>query len=337
MIIRSFANGFELYDYTEELNIIPNTWGLITNLGIFQEEGVTQNTLTVEKRDQTLGLLTDQVRGFRNQVNKDDLSKILAFSVPHFNQDDYLTPQDLQGKRAYGTPDGVDTEAAAIARKLERIRRNHAATIEYARCQAITAGTVYAPNGTVSHDLYSEFGVSRKTVDFVLGTATTEVVAKIEEVIAHIQDNMQSGDVIDEVVFICSPEFFGKLVAHAQVKDAYKFYKDGDQQPLRNRLGTGIYRTFVFGGATFIEYRGSFNSNRLIPANEAYAIPKGSDIFKTYFGPANKFGFENTVGEGGYVFTYRDPMGEKIIVQTELNMLNMITRPQVVVKATTAA
>lgn len=336
MIIRSFANGFEVVDYSEEINLIPNTWGLIQNLGLFQSEGVSQNTLTIEKRDHTLGLLTDQVRGFRNQVNKDDLSKILAFSVPHFNQDDYLTPQDLQGKRAYGTAAEVDTEAAAIARKLERIRRNHAATIEYARCQMITAGTVYAPNGTVSHDMYAEFGVTKKTVDFVLGTATTEVVAKIEEVIAHIQDNIQTGDTVEEVVFICSPEFFGKLIAHAQVKDAYKFYKDGDQQPLRNRLGTGIYRTFSFGGATFIEYRGSYNGSRLIPANKAYALPRGSDIFKTFFGPANKFGFENTVGEEGYVFTYRDPMGEKIIVQTELNMLNMITRPQAVVEAFTA-
>lgn len=339
MQIRSFANGFELQDWTSELQLVPNTWGLVNSLGLFQDEGITTSVVVLESREGTLGLLQDTIRGSRTQVNKDDQSKIRSFPVPYFTDDDYLTPMDLQGKRLYGTADQPDNEAAAIARKLERIRQNHMITQEFARCQAITAGTVYAPNGTVSTDFYTEFGVTRKVVGFDLNTATTEIIGKSEEVIAHIQDNVLTGSVVNEVIVLCSPEFFAKLISHATVKEAYKYYTtSGDQQPLRNRLGSGLYRTFVHGGLTYIEYRGSYNGSRLIPANEAYAVPVGvNDMFKTFYSPANKFGFENTVGMPGYVFTYRDPKGEKIEIETEIAMMNLINRPQAVVRCTVAA
>ena len=339
MQIRSFANGFELQDWTSELQIIPNTWGLVNSLGLFQDEGITTSTVVLESREGTLGLLQDTVRGSRVQVNKDDQSKIRSFSVPYFTDDDYLTPMDLQGKRLYGTAAEPDNEAAAIARKLERIRQNHAITQEFARCQAITAGTVYAPNGTVSTDFYTEFGVTRKVVGFDLNTATTEVIGKSEQVIAHIQDNVQNGSVVNEIIVLCSPEFFASLISHASVKEAYKYYTAaGNQEPLRQRLGSGLYRTFVHGGLSFVEYRGTYNGTRLIPQNEAYAVPVGvMDMFKTFYSPANKFGFENTIGVPGYVFTYRDPKGEKIEIETEIAFMNLINRPQAVVRCTIAA
>jgi hypothetical protein len=338
MQVRSFANGYEVSDWTQELSLVPNTWGLVNSLGLFQGEGITTSTVLLESREGTLGLLQDSIRGARNQVNKDEIAKIRSFAVPYFTDDDYLTPMDLQGKRMYGTAADVDNESAAIAKKIERIRRNHAITQEFARCQAITAGTVYAPNGTVSTDFYTEFGVTRKVVGFDLNTATSEVVAKSEQVIAHIQDNVLSGSTVNEIIVLCSPEFFAALIAHASVKEAYKYYQNGNQEPLRQRLGTGLYRTFVHAGLTFVEYRGSYNGTKLIPANEAFAVPVGvMDMFKTFYSPANKFGFENTIGVDGYVFTYRDPKGEKIEIETEIAFMNLINRPQAVVRCTIAA
>ena len=177
MQTRSFLKPFELVDYTQELLLIPNQWGLINELGIFAEESVAQHTINVEAIEGTLGLITDQVRGARNLVNKDDTRKMYAFAMPHFPLDDYVTPADVQGKRAYGNADAAETADAVIARKLARIRMNHAVTLEAARAQAITAGTVYAPNGTVAGNYYTSFGITRKEIDFVLGTATTDLTA----------------------------------------------------------------------------------------------------------------------------------------------------------------
>ena len=49
MITRSFANNFEVSDYTQELITIPNTWGTLQQLGIFQSVPVAENTVIVEE------------------------------------------------------------------------------------------------------------------------------------------------------------------------------------------------------------------------------------------------------------------------------------------------
>jgi hypothetical protein len=336
MQTRSFEKPFELVDYTQELLLVPNSWGLLNELGIFSEEGVSQHSVTVESSEGTLGLITDKVRGERNNVNKSDTRKLRSFPIPHFPLDDAVKPEDIQGRRAYGSPDQAETEAAVIARKLERIRMNHAVTLEAARAYAITTGAIYAPNGTVSGSFYTDFGITRKSIDFVLGTSTTDLTAKSEEGIAHIQDNIQSGEVVSNIIVICSPAFFGKLINHPTIKEAYKYYSS-TQEPLRTRLGSGVYRRFVHSGIEYIEYRGSYNGTALIPAGEAYMLPQGtSDMFKTYFSPANKFQFVNTIGEQAYVFTYRNPTDSEITVQSESNFLNLVRRPQAVVQLTTS-
>lgn len=328
-IIRSFDKPYEMVDLTEELNLIPNTWGLFQELGLFRSESVTQHTINVEVTAGTLSVIGDTVRGARNLVNKDDSRQIHAFSIPHFTLDDAVSPNDLQGKRAYGS-DTTDIEAAVVARKLERIRRNHAITMEAAKAHAITSGAVYAPNGTVVDNYYTSFGITRKEVDFVLGTTTTNLTAKIEEIVAHIQDNQLSGDVMTGVTFVCSPEFFAKLIDHATIKEAYKYYAS-TQEPLRQRLGSGLYRRFLHGGVEFIEYRGAYNGSRLIPAGDAYAFPTGTaDTFISYFSPANKMSLVNTLGQEAYAFQYRDPKDEGILLQTESNQLHLVRRPATV-------
>jgi hypothetical protein len=334
--IRSFDKPFELVDYTEELLIVPNTWGLVNELGVFEPEGVAQHSITVEKIDQSLALITDRVRGERNNMNKDDNRELHSFAIPHFPLDDYIKPEDMQGKRAYGSADAEEQLAQVRGRKLARIRRNHAVTLEAARMQALTAGTVYAPNNTVVTDWYSSFGITQKSVDYVLGTGTTNIIGKNEEVIAHIQDNVLNGDIVTSIVALCSPEFFSKLINNASVKEAYKYYASL-QEPARNRLGSGLYREFDHAGIRYIEYRGSYNGNKLIPANDAVFMPLGvTDMFKTYFSPANKFSFVNTTGEEAYVFEYPSDRDEEIVLQSESNFVNMLRRPQVVVKGTTS-
>lgn len=329
--IRSFDKPFEVVDLTEELNLIPNTFGLINEMGLFRAESVSQHTITVEATSGTLSVIGDQVRGARNLVNKDDTRNIRAFSIPHFPLDDQITPQDLVGRRAYGS-DQADTEAAVIARKLERIRRNHAVTMEAAKAYSITTGAIYAPNGTVTDSFYTSFGITRKEVDFVMGTSTTDLTAKIEEVIAHIQDNINSGEVVNSVTVICSPAFFAKLIAHATIKDAYKYYSS-TQEPLRSRLGSGVYRRFSHGGIDFVEYRGSYNGSALIPSGDAYAVPMGTvDTFISYYSPANKLSLAGTLGLETYVFQYRDPKDEGILLQSESNQLHLVRRPQTVVR-----
>lgn len=342
-IIRSYVNGFELTDLTENLMLVPNVWGLSQQLGIFATEGISQETVTLEVINKSYGLLEDRVRGQRAMLNGADGRKLMSFAVPHFPGDDYITPRDLIGKRAYGSQN-AETLDAVRARKLERIRMTHAATLETARMHTITTGTAYAPQGTVAYNWYSEFGVSRKELSFELDVGTTDIIAKIEEVIAHIQDNAFTGSIVGDIFALCSPEFFSALIAHPSMKEAYKYYAS-QPQILRDRLqANGFdarYREFYFGGVLFIEYRGGFSGvpgaavTRYIPTGEAYFMPRATgEEFVTYFGPADKFDLVGTIGQEAYAFEYADPKGEKITIETETNFLNVLRRPQLIVKAT---
>lgn len=329
---RSFSNQFEVTDYTQELNLIPNTWGLINELGIFSEEGITQNTVTLESKAGTVAVVNDQKRGTRAQVGKDEVATIRAFVTTHHPYDDALFASELQGRRAYGTQDQPDTEANAIAAKLARIRMAHSQTLELARMSTIVNGTQWAPNGTVSENFYTTFGITRKEVDCVLGTATTEVGEKIQEAVAHIQDNILSGENVNGFVVLCGTNFFNKLIRQANVKEAYKFYAS-TQEGQRNGYRSGRYRIFDYQSVRFIEYRGSIGGNTLIGTDEARMVPLGTvDTFKTLFSPAQKFDLVNTVGEPSYVWTYRDSKNTKIEVESESNFLNLLRRPASIVR-----
>lgn len=340
-ITRSFTAPFEMTDLTEELLLIPNTYGLVNQLGIFREESVTQHMISVESSTSTLSLIPDRVRGDRNNVNKDRTREIRAFPIPHYPLDDYIAPEDIQGKRAYGS-DNAETVAAVKMRKLEDIRRKHAITLETSRMVAITQGTIYAPNGSVAGNYYTDFGITRKQVAFDLANATTNVLGKITEVTDHIQENLLDGDVATEFVALCSPEFFDALINQAGVKEAYKFYAS-TQEPLRNGLREGRYKKFVHGDVTFYRYVGSYKdaqgvTQKLVPAGDAYFLPLGTmDTFMTYYSPANKLDYVNTLGEQAYVFEYTDPKGSKIEIESESNVLNLLRRPSAVVRATKEA
>ena len=328
---RSYQNGFEVTELSTELLTIPNQWGLINELGIFNTDTVAHNTITLEAMNGTLGIIGDRVRGDRNFVNKDDTRKIYSFALTHHPLDDYITPQDIADKRKFNS-ELAEAEADVIARKLQRIRRNHAVTLEAARAHTIVTGQQFSPNGTVSADFYSVFGITRKVTDFVLGTATTNLITKIEESVALIQDELQDGTIANDFVAICSPEFFDLLVNHPKVSAAFANYSSS-QEPLRNTLRSGQYRRFEYMGVTWIAYRGAFNGQRLIPAGEAYLLPRGTDsVFETMFGPANKFDTLNSAGQESYAWLYRSPKGDKIEIESESNFINLIRKPQAIVK-----
>lgn len=331
---RSFSTPWEIVDYTPELKLVPNQWNLIDSLGLFQSEGVTQHSITLETSSGTIGILTDKIRGERNTANKDDTRSLFSYAVPHFPYDDAIFVQDVKGKRAYGSPDQQDGMDLAIARKLERVASTHNQFKEAARAYSICTGAIYAPNGTVSGNFYTDFGITRKEIDMLFGTSTTEVGSKGVEGIAHIQDNLQTGGSPSEYVALCHPTFFTRLTEHAVVKDAYRYF-DSVQNPLRDRLGAGRFREFFHKGVTYIEYRGVYpgTSTPMITANEAFLMPRGvADMFMTYHSPADKWDLIDSLGEPMYSFIYRDPTNDKIVIQSESNVLNVVRRPQAIVR-----
>lgn len=335
------GNNYEYTDLTAPLMIVPNIWGLGQQLSLFGSESTNQESITLEEITKGFGLITDVHRGARHQVSMDHTHRMMSFAVPHFTLDDAITPRDIQGKRAFGA-DILETVAAVRARKLETIRQSWSATKEKAIWHVITTGTAYAPNGNVSYDWYTQFGASRVTVDFELNTATTDIIAKTEQVFAAIQDNALDGSVRGDIFAIASPEFFSKLIGHPTMKALYLAYQQSPQilkERLRAAGYDARYREFTIGSITYVEYRGvGPDGVRYIPVGDCYFLPTDmGDNFVEYFAPADHFDFVNTAGQELYAFEYSDSRGQLIEIQTESNFLHVLRRPQLIVKGIVGA
>ncbi len=339
MTTRSYSNNFEIVDQTASLIKLPQTWSILNDSGLFVQEPITTPTATFQEINGTLGIVGDQVRGTKPQTQLNDARKIHSYSCTFHAMEDALFPSDLAGKSSYSDLNAADTEAAALLRKLEKMRKSFAVTREVARFKTLGTGAVWSPNATVSGNFYTDFGITRKEVDFALGTATTDVVAKCEEIIASFQASANDGVVITEVIAYCSPAFFGKLIAHAKVQAAYTYYTATEgQQILRNRAGgAGLYRRFSYAGITFIEVATVLAGQTLVTSGDAIFVAKADDAgFVTYTAPPNRFGYENTFGEFEYAWTFRDPRQTQITVEMEMSMLNVLKRPNFVARGYTA-
>lgn len=339
MLIRSPLNNFDVVDLTSAVRNMPIQWGTFNQLGIFSEEGVASDTVMFEETTMDGALIIDRVRGEKNSVNKDGQRKLHTFAVPHFPLDDYISPKDLQNKSAYDNFNEVEQLDAVRMRKLDRMRQNHDWTLNKARAQALFSSTAYAPGGTISQNWDAEFGITRTSVDFTFGTSTAQVLASIELVIQAVQDGMGGNGTYDGIIAPVDTAFFNALIKHPSVIAAYQYSQNtaAGQDPMRGRLASAGSpmprgREFYYGGITFREVRDSYAGVKIVTTAEGVAVPQGSDMFKTYFAPAERFGLVNTQGEKMYAFEEAATNGTKITIETESNHISAILRPQAVVR-----
>jgi hypothetical protein len=326
------AGGYSLAEMTQAINILPNVYTRLGQLGLFRFEGVTQRSVIIEQAEGVLNLLPTVPLGGPATVANRDTRSMRSFTVPWIPHDDLITPQDIQGVRGFGMGDAADPLATVMERKLTRMRVKHAQTREYMEVNALR-GTVKDGAGVTLYNYFTEFGLSQQSVDFVFGTATTSIQAKCREVLRAIEVELK-GEVMTGALALVSPGFFDKLIGHPKVEDAYKYYSSTGAQPLRE----DTRRSFPFAGIVFEEYNATVTlstgaTEALIPANEGVAFPLGTmDTFVTYGAPANLIETVNTMGLPIYARQLARPDGSAIDVKTEASILPVNKRPRLAVR-----
>lgn len=333
---QSTTNAFQLVDRTNELLLLPQTWTLLGDSGLFQEEYLSTQVLNFEERTGALSLVKDQIRGSKPQTRSGEVRKLHSYSTTHHPIMDALYPQDIAGVTRPGSNGTqLDTKDAALLRKLEGIRKSYDISLEVARFKTLGTGAAWAPNGTIVANFYTDMGKTRNEVDFVMGTGTTDLVAKSEAIIAGFQAAATEGQIITRVIGYASPAFFAKLISHATVKSAYTYYTATEgQQILRNRAGgAGLYRKFSYAGIDYIEVPTVLAGEALVTAGDCVFVAQDdSGSFTTYFSPAARFGYINTIAEKGYVWTFDDMRATEITIEAEMNMLNVLRKPEFVAR-----
>lgn len=258
--------------------------------------------------------------------------KVRSFTIPHIPYDDLILPDEIQGIRAFGSENEMESIAAVVNDHLQMMKNKHEITLENLRIGALK-GKILDADGSTLYDLYNEFGITQKTVNFALSTSTTDVKAKCLEVVRHIEDNLM-GEFSNGIHALVSPEFFDALTSHKNVKEAYERWQEG--AALREDMRGG----FPFGGIIFEEYRGKAAQpngtvQRFSAEKEGHVFPVGTyQTFRTYFAPADFNKTVNTIGMPLYAKQSTCEFERGVKLHTQSNPLPLCLRPAVLVKVT---
>ena len=324
--------AFSMAALTAAINILPNRYGRMEALNIFPARPVRLRQIIVEEQNGVLNLLPALPPGSPGTVGRRGKRSMRSFVIPHIPHDDVVLPEEVQGVRAFGTESEAETVAGVMARHLETMRNKHAITLEHLRMGALK-GVILDADGSTIYNLYDEFDIAAKTVNFELTNGATNVKGKCTEVLGHVEENLK-GEFMTGIHCLCSPEFFEKLTGHAKVEKAFENWQQGIV--LINDMRSG----FTYGGITFEEYRGQATdangtSRRFIAAGEAHCFPLGTvDTFGTYFAPADFNETANTLGQPVYAKQEPRKFDRGTDLHTQSNPLPMCHRPGVLVKLT---
>lgn len=331
---------------TEQVDVIPPLYGLLSELDLFPSEGSVSRVVEMRYENHVLRVLPAKERGGPATPALPRSSKSLFIEIPHFPELDLITPEDIQDiliqmqdiKR-------LTTVEEEVAKRLMDTKFNHDITREWLRSQALQGNLVDGNNQTLVN-LYSFFGVNQATVDFVLGTSNTDIVSKCALVWQSITQNLK-GEVMRGIEVIVDPTFFQRFVSHPNVQ---QFYLNAEQAIMlammvrREREGNMWGREFRFQNILWREYYGtapiktspsatSYTQQQFWAANSGTAYPVGTrKMFRTYNGPAHDLRFVNTKGNEIYISPRILPHGEGVELKSESNPLPICRRPEALVQ-----
>ncbi|QDH18923.1 major capsid protein [Wolbachia endosymbiont of Carposina sasakii] len=168
-----FTNtAFSMTALTNALNILPINYGRVENLNLFPSKSVRFRHITIEEQNGVLSLLPTQLPGAPATVGKRGKRKVRTFTIPHIPHDDVVLPEEVQGIRAFGSESELKALADVITDHLQLMRNKHAITLEHLRMGALK-GIILDADGSELLNLYNEFEIAPKVVNFALGTAST--------------------------------------------------------------------------------------------------------------------------------------------------------------------
>jgi hypothetical protein len=239
---------------------------------------------------------------------------------------------EVQGVREFGTTDSLKTINSVLQRKLQRLRQTHEITHEYHRIGAIQ-GHIKDGNGTTTLiNLFTEFNVVEKVIDFALDNDATDVKAKCNEVTDYIQEKLGAVP-YSGIVAQCGKTFWDDLISHPSVVAAWEIWQEG--RFLRERQEESGIQQLLHAGILFQRYVGKVGDVSFIPDGDARFYPTGVDgLFIQHFGPANFVETVNTIGIPFYAS--QEPMKHNrgIEIHTQSNPCMLCTDPALLVRGT---
>ncbi|EEE36943.1 hypothetical protein RKLH11_778 [Rhodobacteraceae bacterium KLH11] len=128
---------FSVIALTAALNDQPFVPGQLGDLDIFEEEGVSTTTVKIDENEGNLDLIEPTTRGGPGQTVGDDDRRGIPFEIDHYEINDAVYADEVQGVRQLGSDDQLETIQSRVDTKLARHARSFDATLEHQRIGAI--------------------------------------------------------------------------------------------------------------------------------------------------------------------------------------------------------
>ncbi|MBK3745883.1 major capsid protein [Paraburkholderia aspalathi] len=328
-------NAFSVTNLTDAINDLKFKPGRIGELGLFGTEGVDTTTIAVETKGDILTIVPPTPRGAPGTTIGKEKRVMRSLIIPHFEINDAVMAEEVQGIRAFGTSRQLETVIQKVVQRQSLHVNSFGVTEEYARMGAVQGVVVYTDGSTLN--LFQEFGVTQDAeINFDLNSASPVdgVLRKQCAAIIRKMSDHLGGVPFAGLHAFCGDDFFDALLQHPEVRETYKGW--GDARVLReayigaNRSSYGI---FEFGGIVWENYRGSVGSKTFIDKDKCHLFPTGvPGLFKTAYAPADYINDVNTIGTRLYNKQYRMQNDKGIHLDTQMNALQYCVRPKVLMK-----
>ncbi|UYO50329.1 major capsid protein [Rhodopseudomonas palustris] len=328
------GDAFSFISLTASINKIPFVPGRLGSMGLFQARPVATTKIAIEEVAGQLSLVAPSPRGGPGETRPKQSRNARVLNVPHYQLDDNILADEVQGVREAGLNMGMRTIDTYLSGRMALFTANLDATTEHQRIGAIK-GLILDRDGNTIYDLFDEFQVEPEApVNFALSSAGTKVRGKCTQVVRTMAKNLGGVGFLG-VYALAGDEFWDLLVDHDEVRETYKF-----QEGRALREGVA-FQTLNFGGITFENYKGwvgGFDGSPLVPfvePNECRFFPIGvPNLFQTYFAPADYQETVNTLGLPRYAKSVPSDNGKSTRLEMQTNPLSICTRPRVLMKGT---
>ncbi|WP_029418050.1 major capsid protein [Brevundimonas bacteroides] len=328
-------DAFSVVNLTDAANDLAFVPGRISKSGLFRADGITTTTAVIETKGARLSLVAPTPRGAPGEaVNTDKERKLIPISVPHFERNDAVMADEVQGVRAFGSETELETVMGKVAEKIADHSQDLAATTEFSQLGAIKGVVTYADGSELN--LFTTMGVAAPgVVNFdaaALKAAKDDgafrkwCAALVRAQAAELGGLSWTG----KVRVFCGDNLFDHVLGNQEVRETFKGWTEA--QILREgyiEANGESFGAFEFADVIFENYRGQVGNARFVEIDDGHSFPEGvPGLFRTYHAPADYIETVNTRGRRLYAKQYEMPNGKGVNLDIQMNELNLCTRPK---------
>ena len=321
---------FNVTELSAAISNLPTRIGNPSDAELFRNIPGTTNVFSMEFYEESGILVPTTEWGGVAPKNSSGKRTAKSWTIPHMPLEDVVKAADVIGVRAFGST-AAETVQGKVLDKLQAMKNKIDATLAYRRSKA-KQGIIVDADGSTILNYFTEFGLSQQVVYFDLGTATTNIAAKCQDVIDQIEDGLGQ-EVYSSIEVEVDRAFYDALTAHKNVREVFLGWSAAE-----SKLGRSNTSGFEFGGLKFIVNRQKVGATPLVAASTGHAYPRGTqDVFLNGLAPADFNETVNTLALPYYAKQAGKQFDRGFDLHVQSNQLPIVAKPKALVKVSAAA